>query len=296
MVGGRQRGHRAARGALVALAVLAACDGAVKPTESSTLVFDRLLDGNRDIYRSALDGSGLTRLTDDGGDDQHPTSGGGTVVFTSFRSGNGELYAMPAGGGSVRRLTTTAAYELEPALSKDGSRLAFSSDVSGTPKLWMASPDGSNARRLTEGFGFDGSIEASPTWSPGGERVAFVATNSGNADIYALTIGGTFSVLVSGPSADVEPAWSPDGTEVAFVSNRDGDDEIYLVNVGSGQVRRMTNRTGIDAQPAWMPDGKLVYTAWVDGVPRPRWLDPAAPATVTDVGVMTGAQHPAGVF
>jgi len=67
-----------------------------------------LRNGNRDIYRAALDGKDTVRLTSDPGDDQHPTERAGTVVFTSYRDGNGELYAVPSIGGGEQRLTTTA--------------------------------------------------------------------------------------------------------------------------------------------------------------------------------------------
>ena len=78
---------------------------------------------------------------------------------------------------------------------------------------------------------------------------------------------------------------SPPGDQVAFVSDRDGDTELYLVAVPSGQVRRLTSPPGNNAQPAWLPDGKLMFTAWVNGTPRLRWLDPVAPDQATDVPV-----------
>src|SRR6267378_1774821 len=100
------------------------------------IVFDWLRDGNRDIYRAGLDGKDTVRLTSDPGDDQHPTERAGIVVFTSYRDGNGELYSVAAtGGGAERRLTTTTANEIQPALSPDGRQIAYLSDLSGVPKL-----------------------------------------------------------------------------------------------------------------------------------------------------------------
>src|SRR2546428_10093813 len=81
------------------------------------IVFDWLRNGNRDIYRAALDGKDTVRLTSDPGDDQHPTERAGTVVFTSYRDGHAQLYAVPATRGAERRLTTSAANETQPALS-----------------------------------------------------------------------------------------------------------------------------------------------------------------------------------
>src|SRR6266566_7889058 len=96
---------------------------APRGTAPPTIVFDWLRNGNRDIYRAALDGKDTVRLTSDPGDDQHPTERAGTVVFTSYRDGNGELYAVPATGGAERRLTTSTEFnETQPALSPDGTK------------------------------------------------------------------------------------------------------------------------------------------------------------------------------
>jgi len=279
-------------------ALFLACSDVNGPAARSTMVFDWLRDGNRDIYRASVDRADTLRLTAHPGDDQDPTAGGGVIVFTSYRDGNGELYAVPATGGTAGRLTSTPENETEPALSPDGARLAYISDVSGVPKLWVSAPDGSNGRRLTASFGYPGSAEASPSWAPGGDRIVFVSTSNGTADLFIVTAdGGTPAALVTGPFAEVEPAWSPGGNDVVFVSDRDGDAELYLVNVPTGNLTRLTARAGTDGQPGWLADGRLVFTSWVDGVPGLLAMDPAAPAQVIEIALHSGElQHAAGVF
>src|SRR2546429_7847153 len=118
-------------------------------TAPPVIVFDWLRNGNRDIYRAALDGKAIVRLTSDPGDDQHPTERAGTVVFTSYRDGNGELYAVPATGGAERRLTTSAANGTQPARSPPGRLIADLNDESGVPKLWLCGADGTNPQPPT---------------------------------------------------------------------------------------------------------------------------------------------------
>ncbi len=262
------------------------------------IVFELLRSGNRDIYRAALDGGDTVRLTTSPAEDGDPTVAGDSVVFVSYRDGNAELYATSISGGTPRRLTTTAVAEAAPVLSSSGTRLAYTRSDSGVPKLWMSASDGSNAARVTESFGFGGSIEASPTWAPAGDRLAFVSTSEGTADVFLYSLAtGSFSPLVpdSLSSAEVEPAWSSDGEWVAFATNRSGDTEIYMLEVSTGALARLTDRVGPDGQPTWTTDGRLVYTAWTDGIPELRWMDPDSPADVQSIDVGPGLPgHPSG--
>lgn len=269
-------------------------DVAVPPT----IVFDMLRDGNRDIYRAALDGGDLTRLTTDPADDVRPTAANSTVVFVSYRDGRGALYAVPLAGGSDQRLVVTAGDESDPALSPDGRRLAYVESSSGVPKLWLADADGGNAARATSGSGFPSSIEVGPTWAPAGDRVAFVATAYGNAGLFQLLTGaGAISPLTADSTPDVEPAWSTDGGRIAFASERNGATNVYLLQVASGSVSQLSTGPGTDGEPAWLGDGRLVYVNWIDGVPRLCWLDPAAPDSVHAIDVGPGAAaHPKGVL
>lgn len=261
------------------------------------VVFDMLRDGNRDIYRVALDGRDTARITTHPGDDRSPTTAGGAIVFVSYRDGNGELYRVSLEGGTPVRLTRTPSNEADPALSRDGQRLAFTRSSGDAPKLWLANADGSEANRVTRDFGFAGGIEASPSWSPDADRLAFVSTAEGAADVFIYDVSdSSLSRLPggSGFSAKVEPAWSPGGELVAFAGDRAGNTELYLVNIQTGVLTRLTDREGTDAQPGWVLDGRLVYSAWIDGMPELRWLDPTDPAQAHPIPVGSGEpQRPA---
>ena len=289
------------RGLALSVALLVGCTASEAPNVAAppAIVFDWLRNGNRDIYRAALDGTDTLRLTSDPGDDQHPTERAGTVVFTSYRDGNGELYAAPSTGGAGQRLTTTAANETKAALSPDGQHIAYLSDESGVPKLWLCAADGTNPQPLTAGFGFAGSIEASPSWAPSGDRLVFVSTANGHAGLFILTLGaGAPTPLVADSSTAVEPSWSADGTLVAFASTRAGGGatNIYTVNVATHEIRQQTHGSETDGQPAALPDGRIVYVSWVGGTPELRWLDLATQA-VGNVSPGPGAaQHPASVY
>jgi len=274
------------------------------------VVFDMRRNGNRDIYRVSLDGRDLTRLTTHALDDLSPTVAGGTIVFTGYRTFQvvgetttatiADLYSMPLSGGSASRRTATGDAELDPALSPNGQRLAFTR-LAGepAPKVWVSGANGSNPGRATPAVGFSGSTEASPSWAPDNARLVYMSTRDGSANLYILNVaaGTTSPLLADVFSAYVEPAWSPDGQWIAFVSNRDGPTNIYRVHVDTREVERLTNRAEPDGQPAWLPDGRIVFTSWSGNETRLRWLDPSEPGKVYDIPLEDGSpQNPAGIF
>jgi TolB protein len=244
------------------------------------VLFDRVVGGNRDLYRVALDGSDLVRLTTHAAEEMNPTTGGGRVVFTSYRDGNAELYSMPLAGGAETRLTSTAAFETEPALNREGTRLAYASDASGVSTVFVASADGTGAvRAAAAGFGFAGAPEASPAWFPGGQRLALVGTPNGTADIFDLaSAGGMPSLLRGGEGAEVTPAFSPDGRHLSYASTAPGNAELYVLTLATGAVSRLTNRAGTDASGTWTHDGRIVYLAYTATGNEVRWVDPATGA------------------
>ncbi len=274
-----------------------------RPSVTVPIIFDWSLDGVRSIYRASLDGLDTERLTSGAADDEHPSERNGLVVFASYRVGHAELYAVAATGGTLERLTTTTANETEPALSPDGTEIAYLSDVSdvsGVTKLWLCGSDGSGGHALTAGFGFPGSIEASPSWSPTGDSLVFVSTANGSANLFVLDLaGGTPTPLLSDSSADVEPAWSPDGTEIAFASDRSagGATNLYMLNVATRAITELTTGPGPDGQPAWLPDGRIVYTSFAGTSATLRWLDPTVPDSTVAVSTGSGAaENAVGIF
>ena len=70
------------------------------------LVFSGGDDGNRNIYKVRIDGSGLIQLTE-GGDNYSPSfsTSGDWITFTSYRDGKNEIYVMQSDGSNVNRVT-----------------------------------------------------------------------------------------------------------------------------------------------------------------------------------------------
>jgi dipeptidyl aminopeptidase/acylaminoacyl peptidase len=293
VVGNVTLSARASDGRVISTAL----DVALPPT----VWFDAAAAGNRDIYRMALDGGDVGRLTTASGDDAHPTVAGGAVVFTSRRDGNAELYAVGAAGGAETRLTSTAANETEPALSQDGATVAFVSDAGGAPRVFVAPGTLAGPARLsTAAFGFGGSLESHPSWSPTGDRLVLVATANGAANLFlAASAAGSLPSAVAGSGAsatDVEPAWSPDGSRIAFASTRAGTTQIFLLDLRTGSISQLTSGPAAAGQPAWLPDGRLVFTRFDGSATSLWWTEteaPAAPVQIPLTGLVAPG-NPAG--
>ena len=238
--------------------------------------------GDYDVYRAALDGEGLTRLTSGTADNDEPTAANGVVVFTSYRDGYPALYRVSINGGAESRLPGLTGSAFQPSLSADGSHLAFIAPDSGLDKLWLAASDGSGAVRPTANFGSPSAEEASPSWSPAAGSVAFVTTTFGNAAIAGLTTSTDSAwSFTDGSFTDVDPSWSPDGRAVAFASTRDGDLGIFVLTVATGQVVRVSPAPSNAGQPCWLADGRIVYTeesSTPSGIiSQLNWADPSHP-------------------
>jgi Tol biopolymer transport system component len=69
---------------------------------------------------------------------------------------------MDANGGNVRRLTDHLEYDLSPAWSPDGTRIAFASNRDGDSDIYVMDADGGNVQQLTDDPAWDGNT----AWSP----------------------------------------------------------------------------------------------------------------------------------
>jgi Tol biopolymer transport system component len=130
--------------------------------------------------------------------------------------------------------------------------------------IWLASADGTGARRLTP----EGVDASAPAWSPDGTQLAFVAGSPNvEPDIHVARVtdaGLTEERVFAGERGiDWAPAWSPDGRSIAFVSDRSDNDEVWVAAAdGSGEPRKLTSSPANDWVPVFSPDGtRIVFVS-----------------------------------
>lgn len=151
---------------------------------------------------------------------------GATLAFVGERSGEFDIYTIPAAGGSETRLTTAPGLDDGPEYSPDGKYIYFNSVRTGLMQIWRMAPDGSHQEQIT----FDEFNNWFPHISPDGKWMVFLTYGkevSGHPEdknvmlrlmslpdhevtVLAKLFGGQGTINV--------PSWSPDSHQLAFVS------------------------------------------------------------------------------
>ena len=204
--------------------------------------------------------------------DQSKAGSREVIVFASDRDVVGEasyddIYLMNADGTGLHRLTTNPRADRDPALSPDGSKIAFISDRdSPYGDLYTMNVDGSEVRRLTTSVAGPYQYTGQPEWSRDARRIAFRA----GGDIFVIGADGSnLTRLTSDQADDRSPTWSPDGRWIAFSSDRDRNYGIHIMPSEGEQAghERITTDLGWETRPAWSPDGaRIAFTKSEAGI------------------------------
>ncbi|MXZ81976.1 MAG: Tol-Pal system beta propeller repeat protein TolB [Gammaproteobacteria bacterium] len=150
------------------------------------------------------------------------------------------------------------------------TRIAFvdvrDGDAGQTYRLQVADSDGWDPKTILEST----RPILSPTWSPDGDRMAYVSFEQNKAIIFVQDIWtGDREPLAEFKGLNSAPAWSPDGKKLALTLSKDGNPEVYVYDTDTGFTRRITRHPAIDTEPAWSPDGRtLIFSSGRAGGPQ----------------------------
>jgi TolB protein len=161
------------------------------------------------------------------------------------------------------RLLDSNADERDPALSQDGTKLAFRSRRDGVWDIYILDLTNGDIKRFTNTPEYDGK----PTWSPDGQWIAYETYLDNNLEIMVKSVSDPSQQvlrLTNDPGMDMAPSWSPLGRVIAFTSMRSGSQEVWLAKLDDPSERFVNiSRApgGRQSSPKWSSDGK--YLAWI---------------------------------
>jgi len=212
--------------------------------------------------------------------DWDPT--GARFVFSSGRTGNGDLYLWDE-GAELQLTYDERNGELYPKFSPDGSKVAFVRAGSGSSHVMLLDVNMFTSMALVA---WEGSDSTRPSFSPDGSKVAFFSNKgTGSALKFGLWVvdakpGGTPQNVGAAVKIPAKGAahWTPDGKGIVAVMD-DGEqgDPVCIFPVDGGSPTCLKTGTRVNRDPFLsVQDGKwrVVFTAQqADGSVAAKWQE-----------------------
>jgi Tol biopolymer transport system component len=170
--------------------------------------------------------------------------------------------------------------QYDPQFSPDGKQIAFASERSGVPGVWVSGEDGSNPVQISNPRYQSGS----PQWSPDGKKMAFDSLPSDRWEIFVADVSeGVPRKLTTSVSGIARPHWSRDGKWIYFMSNVTGRMGVFRCPAQGGDAVALSkDNAGVAPQESF--DGRTIYYA--SGYNKPvlkRVAQQTLPGTASEV-------------
>ena len=203
------------------------------------------------------------RLTSSPGEETSPnlSPDGSQFIYAGLNGRKRDIFLQRTGGLTVVNLTAgSQADNSQPALSRDGMKIAFRSERDGGG-LFVMEATGENPRRLsTQGY--------LPAWSPDGKLLVYStgtfaepSARGGPSSLHIVNLSTEADRELKTGDA-IQPSWSPKGHSIAYWGVIGGRREIFVASADPGSTRqpvRLTDDGRIAWNPVWSPDGRFLY-------------------------------------
>lgn len=220
------------------------------------LAFQSDRDGDFEIYAVNALGGQLRQITNNRVWDRLPawSPDGEWIVYSSDVRGDEtfDLYRVRADGSDNQVVHSDGWRNSHARYSPDGDYLVFTagSDVRDARSWEIRLLDlrTQETRLLTE----NAVRDASPSFSPDGQRILFVTSTGDNRVLASMTRAGSEPrILYAGPGNVWSASFSPDGNFILVTATYQGEDQLFLMEADGGNVQQITVNGG--AYASWIP-------------------------------------------
>ena len=178
---------------------------------------------------------------------------------------NGDIWIIDLDRNVTTRFTLDAANNRSPAWSRDGSRIAFTSDQDGIGSIFVKLADGASQELLYKPDQQASYQQASPTdWAPDDQSLVFTATGKTGTDVLLLPLAAGLKpnppvrALAQTQFQEGQGKISPDGRWMVYASNEAGRNEAYVRPFPAGDAKWLVSKgTGVEFR--WRGDSRELY-------------------------------------
>lgn len=241
------------------------CGSPVWSPDDNRIAFvknDNNVGGTYDIYTIKADGSNELKLTtqnDNFSPQYFPDNN--SLIFSSSNNVWTGIYKMSLDGSNKQLLTPQNKSFGDPKISPTGNMISITSNDLNGSQVFVMHSNGNNLKQLT--FTVSPSIypgappngNSNPSWSPIGNRLAYVSYVNGSPDIFIINSNGTGNKrLTDTPLRDESPVWTKDGNYILFSSNRNPNiaSQIYIMRTEGQLQTPLTNYMGDNIYPTFL--------------------------------------------
>jgi dipeptidyl aminopeptidase/acylaminoacyl peptidase len=183
------------------------------------------------------------------------------------------LFLLPLSLVNAQNAASPARYDIErylnirsatsPTFSPNADRIAFLTNITGTPQVWMVKAEGGWPEQLT----FYGDRVDVVRWSPDGSGLVFAKSRGGdeNAQLFWLSPDGAqVRALTDAPKVRHNlGSWSHDGKKISYASNKRNRDyfDIYIMDVATGREELVYQQDGSNSALTWSFDDRRLVVS-----------------------------------
>jgi len=176
----------------------------------------------------------------------------GQIAVSLAMHGKADIFLLNGDHQPGRTLVASPGIDVSPSFDASGQMMAYVSDETGSPNVYVKEVNGGSSRRLTtSGYNTNSCI------SPDGKLVVFTKQLGGAQKVFLHDLtSGQETQLTSGGGSDENPTFAPDSYFIAFTSTRTGQKKLYVTTRHGTPPVLIPTGDGAAQMPSWGPLAK----------------------------------------